>query len=191
MATPISVFPHFQDRVWCGNLLQGCTRFSKPWVWDKGEHRKGFSCPEWLLQGGWNPPHTFVSSTFPSGRKMPGPAIKHVPNQPWVQLGPLTAVHLFPLSVRCCLANYSSLINYWWSFSLTDCKAREPWAILLLLQNVLTLVFTWRTYACCSQWLCSFLSCCLLQEHKCSGFLQTGESPFPPPHSTFHSDFGI
>lgn len=35
------------------------------------------------------------------------------------------------------------------------------------------------------------LSCCLLQEHKCSGFLQTGESPFPTPHSTFHSDFGI
>lgn len=40
---------------------------------------------------------------------MPRPPIKHLPKQPWVQLGPLTAVHLFPLSVRCCLANYSSL----------------------------------------------------------------------------------
>lgn len=57
MATPFSVLPHFQDRVWCGNLLQGCTRVSKPWVWDKGEQRKGF----------------FLPRVAPTGRVKPSP----------------------------------------------------------------------------------------------------------------------
>lgn len=43
---------------------------------------------------------------------------------------------------------------------MTDCKAMEPWAILLLPWNVLTLVFIWRTYACFSWWFCSFFNCC-------------------------------
>jgi len=52
MATLMSVHPHFQEKSWCRNLLEGCTLFSKSWASDKG---KGLSCPEQIMKSSMTP----------------------------------------------------------------------------------------------------------------------------------------